>query len=157
MTVSTRILMSLVFLAAGLVGVGSMQQNGSSSIGVQRLRSANDANSRRVAARFTVVAQRIKVKTHLVERLIAGELGLFEAAAWFERLNRTPPEHMDVHWRDLPGGCDGEKLCRQVISWSASQLRTTATPSQAEARIQELEEELQLHIACNGKVDLPEL
>src|SRR4051794_637457 len=124
MTVSTRILTSLVFLAVGLAGVGAVQQGWVNAAGMGPQAGPADARSRQMAARFAVIGQRIKEKTRIGDRLNAGEMSLFEAASWFGYRNRTPADCQDVRWRDMAGRCNGEKLCRQVICWMGPLLRS---------------------------------
>jgi hypothetical protein len=97
-----------------------------------------------------VVQDRIKGKIKVIDRLLAGELTLLEAAAWFRHLNDNPPEaplDYRTHW---PGGSDGEKLCRQVIYW----VRMRRSP-EAEGSAERLERELEELLAAGSEVELP--
>lgn len=102
-----------------------------------------------------VVQQRMKAKTKVVERLVAGELTLVQAAAWFRQLNDTPWEHRCDYRRQWPGNSDGEKLCRQVIAWTRSDLQFRMPESQASALLCQLEGELEMILAERDTVELP--
>jgi hypothetical protein len=110
-------------------------------------RKALDAN-------LAIVRARMRAKEQVVERVLAGEMTLFEAAAWFGTLNTTPDHYPDLTWCQFPGRGDGEKLCRQVLSWAASTARDAGTASQADMRLCQLEEELARRLAQHGTVDL---
>ena len=102
-----------------------------------------------------MIIARMKAKERILISMLDGERELFETAAWFRDLNNTPAEHPDENWRKQPGRCDSEKVCRQVIAWSLAYLQQRQPPSQVEARIRQLEEELHEHICRHGKVVLP--
>jgi hypothetical protein len=101
------------------------------------------------------VTRRIQAKSHVIEKLLAGELKLVEAAAWFRRLDAAPPAPPCVGWKRLPGNTPNEKLCRQVIGWTEAQLINRATKSEIAAVTCRLEEELQRQLAATGTVELP--
>lgn len=107
--------------------------------------------------RLEIMAKRIKAKTTLIERLLAGELNLFETAAYFRLVNASPTEYPDISYRMMSGGCENEKRCRQVLSWVAGYLLNRGAQSESEARIAVLEAQLTAHIAIHGRVILPEL
>ena len=65
-----------------------------------------------------IVHERIKAKNRVVARLLAKEISLLEAAAWFRYLNDNPPERPCDFRRMMPGASDGEKACRQVVEWA---------------------------------------
>jgi hypothetical protein len=102
-----------------------------------------------------IIAQRAKAKQRVIATLLEGNLGLFEATAWFRDLNSSPPEYPAEGWQRLPGRCDDEKVCRQVIAWARAHMLDTMPASQVMARVQEMENELHAHIARHGKVLLP--
>jgi hypothetical protein len=85
--------------------------------------------------------QRLHVKQQTVAALIEGRLDLVEAAVQFRAAGLAPqPE-------------DGEALCRSLIGWVHLALRDR--PERAEALSEELENELQTHLARHGAVRLP--
>jgi hypothetical protein len=163
MTAATRLLVCLVVLSAGLAGIASDGPTWLAFLGVRGHQQGNSAAasqqqaSRRLDEQRMVVAQRLKAKERITRSLLEREMTLFEAAAWFGYLNDTPPDCPDRHWKTYRGGCAGEKLCRQVMAWVAGYARQKMVPSQAEARMQELEQDLQCHIAGHGQVQLPSL
>jgi hypothetical protein len=155
MLISTRILLSLVLLAGGLAGVGSLPANLLRAVGWQ-IRPPRPPRTQEPAPdESVVVIARMKAKERILLGMLAGERGLFETAAWFRDLNEAPAEHPDENWWRQPGRSDGEKVCRQVIAWALAYLQQSQPPSQVEGRIRQLEEELQEHIARHGKVVLP--
>jgi hypothetical protein len=154
MNASSRFMVCVVVLTCSAAVAAAVQPRLLAVVGLEV--KSGDLQMYGKSATYELIEQRIKAKTQVVKRLQAGEATLFEAAAVFRTLNEEPPEARDLYWRTLPGADDGEKLCRQVINWTRVYLEGTATTSQVVARMQELEEELQLHIACNAGVVLPE-
>jgi hypothetical protein len=152
MTTAIRLLTALILLTGALVGSGSLHPDLATALGWQ---AAPQEQHDSFVAKGTITVQRVHAKEQVIQALMAGELGLFEAAAWFRELNQSPPEHPDEHWRRLAGRCEGEKLCRQVMCWVRVGLEDTMPASQLQAKIQELEAELNAHIARHGKVILP--
>jgi hypothetical protein len=84
--------------------------------------------------------RRVQARQEAVADLIAGRVGLLEAAARFQAAG------------DGAGG-DGEVACRAVIGWA--QLALSDRPERAEALAVALEDELQAHLARHGAVRLP--
>jgi hypothetical protein len=90
----------------------------------------------------------------VIRQLLAGEMSLAGAAAWFGYLNDNPPDCRNdfrAHWE---GSSDGEKLCRQVLRWAAAELNQTEEPARARARLKELEAELERLRGPDGVVVL---
>ncbi len=149
---STRFFIGLILLAGGLAGASSVPAGVGWALG---LRIESQPSYQPAPERTLVILSRITAKDRVVGKLLAGETGLFEAAAWFRSLNTTPAEYPDEHWKNMPGRCDGEKTCRQVIAWALAHMQERMPSSQIEARMHQWEEELERHIACNGRVVLP--
>src|SRR3954454_3724791 len=63
-----------------------------------------------------ILQNRIEARFAITDRLLAGEMTLPEAAAWFRYLNNSPPRFASPY-HQWPGASEGEKLCRQVIHW----------------------------------------
>ncbi|NBO92219.1 MAG: hypothetical protein EBV06_07875 [Planctomycetia bacterium] len=101
-----------------------------------------------------IVRRRIMVKTEIIARLIEGELSLFQAAARFRTINAQPMGIEDISWQRLNGIDDGEKLCRQVLSWVRFQGDTSARHHSRQHLIEQLESELNQHILAHGGVRL---
>jgi hypothetical protein len=149
-----RLLCSLGLFSAFLVAVAFLPSSWTELAGVQ----SPPAQPHRVNLpdpEFQIVAERVKAKDRITAQVVDGALDLLEAAAWFNHLNNAP-EYPERGWRKLPGNCDGEKLCRQVILWVKAYLDEKRQSSQAEVLVRELEDELKWHIECNGTVVLPE-
>jgi hypothetical protein len=153
MTTAVRLLAGLLLLAGGLAGASLAHPDLSAALGWQAIPAASKQDPD--IEKGQIIVKRIMAKERVIVALVEGNLGLFEAAAWFRELNQWPPELADVHWQSLPGRSDGEKLCRQVLHWTRIRLEETVTASQAHARLEALEAELADHIACRGKVVLP--
>ncbi len=101
-----------------------------------------------------VLAARVGERRRLIERLAAGRITLFEAAAEFKRLNALPqPSAFDI-LELFPGASPNECVCRQVITWLTSNLRDLP-PSQRQLVLDRVEADLRDHIARNGTVILP--
>ena len=103
-----------------------------------------------------VFKARIEAKTQIIARLRSGELNLFEAAGWFACVNREPAEFADHSWRNLPGGSDEEKLCRQVIFWVRGNLAHAMPESEMDSFVAGLEARLSARLRDGGRVELPE-
>src|SRR5262249_28735660 len=104
---------------------------------------------------FEVLRRRSAARDQVVERLLAGELSLTQAAAWVRYLNDNPPE-LRVYLYYLPRKSDGGKPCRPVIEWVGSYLLPRGTPqSQSRAALDPLEGELQRLLAEYDEIALP--
>jgi hypothetical protein len=154
MTLCMRVLWGLIVTAAGLAGVGYGRLDW---LGVGQGRGQRQREQRQgeeLKRQSRLVLERVKVKTEVVHELLAGEMSLAGAAAWFGYLNDCPPDCRNdfrAHWE---GSSDGEKLCRQVIRWAAAELREKEGPSRARARLKELEAELERLRGPDGVVVL---
>jgi hypothetical protein len=94
-------------------------------------------------------------KTEVIDRLLAGELALLEAAAWFRHLNDNPP-HCPCDFRRLHrGASDGEKACRQVLEWARCAAATRHTSGVAAKILARLERELEERAATDEPIELP--
>jgi hypothetical protein len=158
MKTSTRILGSLALLASALPMIAWVQPACLSAIGLEwqskGKRAAWAQRSKDQDAHYLVVRQRLMAKDKVIKRLLAGEMSLVEAAAWFGFLNETPAKYPDLRWRSIPGSSDGEKLCRQVILWVNGARDSQALSSPLDNRLCQLEEELAGHLARHGTIDL---
>jgi hypothetical protein len=152
MTIATRVLTALVLLAACVAGMSLTRR----SAAAPRRQAALAADLNR---RSEILVARIKAKEQVARQLLAGEVNLFEAAAWFRDLNMSPPEHASPSHRTYPGRDEGEKLCRQVIRFARVELAAAKQEQteEAECRLEaEMEALLQAHRAKHGRVELPE-
>jgi hypothetical protein len=102
-----------------------------------------------------IVQGRLAARTKVVERLLAHQLTLIEAAAWFRELNDNPPNLRCDYRNNYPGDSDGEKLCRQVIHWAEIHLNGTRTPSEVQEVVAGLWDELDRLLCQGGPVELP--
>jgi hypothetical protein len=102
-----------------------------------------------------ITAERIRAKNKVVARLLAEEINLLEAAAWFRFLNDNPPEYPCRFRQTMPGGSDGEKACRQVISWVEVKVREQMPQSQADLVLWGLQGELDGLLAYSESIELP--
>jgi hypothetical protein len=153
MRTSTRVLLFLVLLTT-VLAAGSLPSRWRAPLALTWRDSPPAAQTPEDVFAATI-HQRSKAKHGIIQRLLAGEMGLLEAAAWFAYVNETPADYPDHHWHSLPGCCDGEKLCRLVISWAASDARGTLPARQRKARLRQLEEDLEKSRAADGTVTLP--
>jgi hypothetical protein len=115
-------------------------------------------NSRLLAGpgeEIRVIDQRVARKEEVIGRLIAGEITLLEAAAWFRDLNDDPPDR-PCDFRQLERGrSDGEKACRQVVGWVRSSLINHPDPAEAAKVLARLERELEERAAAKEPIELP--
>jgi hypothetical protein len=152
-TVSTRIMTGLIAVAAFLAVAMAVrpdwltgQQPRRAAASIQTISHASE--------RSEVVQRRIVAKSEVINRLIAEELALVEAANLFHYFNTRPTGMEDLSWKAMPGGDDGERLCRQVIIWAEASLHQKFVPSEVQARLEKLERELHQHLAAHGGVQL---
>jgi hypothetical protein len=165
MTTSTRLLTRLGLLAACLATLAALcpgQLADLMPIRRGRAPAQPDWESQRRARaqmqrQTDVLLARVKAKEEVIQQLVAGQLTLFEAAAWFGHLNQNPPELASTSTRMFPGRSPEEKLCRQVIHWAEQHLRATTTDSHTQELICRLEDDLATHLAEHGRVVLPEV
>lgn len=102
-----------------------------------------------------VAIKRVIAKRKVIRRLVAREITLLEAAAWFRHLNDNPaqyPSHFRSHFL---GASDGEKAARQVILWVQTQLSHTTPKSEADAIVARLKNELNELLARDPLIELP--
>src|SRR5579872_3704472 len=155
----TRHLMSLSLLLAVLAGART-QCFDSLSASWAALSEARQALERerhkreRMESLDGAVIRRMTIKESVIQQLIAGDLTLREAAAWFKYLNERPAGCEDHYRERFPGGSAEESACRQVIAWVRADLNLVS-PSRAVETERRLEAELQEYLACEGKVELP--
>jgi hypothetical protein len=104
-----------------------------------------------------VVVRRVAAKRRVVDEVIGGRLTLLEAAAWFRHFNNADGARVrDGDFRGPPGRSEGERLCRQVLSWVHSDLQALPE-SHYRAVYGRLEAELEAELARgHGMVELPE-
>jgi hypothetical protein len=157
----TRHLMSLSLLLAVLAGARTQWFDAltGSWAALAEARQVSERERQRLQqleSKDGVAVRRMELKNVVVRQLIAGDLTLAEAAAWFKYVNERPRGGEDRYRERFPAATAEEAACRQVISWVRAELHATA-PSQAEALVRRLEAELQGHLECEGKVELPDL
>jgi hypothetical protein len=100
------------------------------------------------------VLARISGKNAIVDDLIAGRVGLFEAAASFRALNRRRPPLIEFGRDLLACRSDAERYCRQVLAWTRS--RASHRPEgTTDSLVTRLEAELEDHLHRYGDVRLP--
>jgi hypothetical protein len=156
-----RHLMSLSLLLAVLAGARS-QYFDSLAASWAALSEARQVSQRewqreeRLRQQAPDLTRRMAIKEAVVRQLIAGELTLREAAAWFKYVNERPAGCETNYRAVFRGATAEESACRQVICWVKSELSGTA-PGPAETIVRRLEAELQGQLECEGKVELPDL
>ena len=106
-------------------------------------------------AEIRLTTARIEAKDAVVDRLLAGEITLLEAAAWFRQLCDNPPEHGVDFRRIFPGDSDGEKACRHVIAWVHARVWSHHGQTQAELAEQKYLRELDTLLAAGRPIELP--
>ena len=88
--------------------------------------------------------QRVHAKNQIASDLIAGRIGVVEAATRFGDLPCPPPRMWEM-LRDLHGGnSDQECMCRHLISWTCQLLDDD--PARSEALRARLEAEMRAHL-----------
>ena len=97
---------------------------------------------------------RSQAKTAIVNQLQAGELDLFQAAAWFHHINQTPVQDRDRSWLLIQGDSAEEKQCWQVINWARSHFEDSMPPSELDLFIRKLEGQLSNRLSEHGRIEL---
>jgi len=113
----------------------------------------DDVLSRLEVERMRVsLLERLPAKGHVVEELLAGRLGLLEAAAQFRNIDRSmPPGFWSYYHRSRPDDGDAEGYCRQVIR----HVEVVAEDRGQWEQVDRLEAELCKHLE-RGSLQLPE-
>jgi hypothetical protein len=102
------------------------------------------------------VLVRTRRKQTVLRRLVAGQLTLLEAAAYFRVLDRAAPPFCWEQFRlQHPGACDDERHCREVINFLYVTIRGSDSHG-AEVLRDTLAAELMEHLRC-GTLRLPEV
>jgi hypothetical protein len=109
----------------------------------------------RLEEQFEELNARIAAKDRIADRLLAGEMTLAEAAAYFGRLYERAGLLTDA-LRAYRGSSAGEILCRQVIAWVDNKVRSEQSPEEAERVVHRLEAESRRHLAEQDTVELPQ-
>jgi hypothetical protein len=97
------------------------------------------------------VMRRIAVKETIIEDLVAGRIGLLDAAAEFRALNAGRHAYVVVIRSLYPNMSDEERMCRNVISYVESFVEGD---EDGRALIHRLNEDLH-HIVDVGSIHLP--
>jgi hypothetical protein len=102
------------------------------------------------------LSRRLKRKHRLAQAVLARQVTLLEAAAYFRALNHQRP---DFHWDQFravtPGDSDDERHCHEVIHWVHLAIADT-DPCLAEAERANLSSELSDHLR-RGPLRLSEI
>jgi hypothetical protein len=124
-------------------------------LGVRRASASSVKGGIERSASNEALLRRIAAKDQVTDRLLAGDLTLLQAAAWFRRLNDDPP-HLPTDYSKLPGESEEEKVCRQVIAWAGHRLGLQGVAaSEADGTVRRLEDELDGRLRRDGRVELP--
>lgn len=113
--------------------------------------------SENLDAKSAIIQKRVIAKERVSANLMAGDLTLFEAAAWFGEINDNPACFRSELREVYPGTSKGEQLCRQVIQWVESRALDTLPRSQVKELISRLEADLCEHVEKHGTVVLPKV
>jgi hypothetical protein len=106
-------------------------------------------------AEIRLTTARIEAKDAVVDRLLAGEITLLEAAAWFRQVCDNPPDYRVDFRRNFAGDSDGEKACRHVIAWVNARVWSLHGQAQAELAEQKYQRELDSMLATGRPIELP--
>jgi hypothetical protein len=112
-----RSLALLVAVLAGGLGLAAWGQTWARSVAdCLGAWAEQERASQELDQRGRAVALRTDKKQCVVDKVIAGRMGLLEAAARFGELNHGPPAFYWVPYREsLPAKSDEERFCREVI------------------------------------------
>ena len=150
-------------LSALLIGVALYQHSHAgqtanslslAEMSLMRALYADDARQAHELSQFDgVLIARCEERQAIIDRLAAGRISLFEAAAEFKRLNAQPNPSAYRFFKELPGDNDDERTCWQVISWLEANSRQLP-PSQQHLLLDHVKAELREYKACYGTVVL---
>jgi hypothetical protein len=149
----------LIAGAAGLIYFGaetrsrrdSDRNSPSFAQGLLDTKSPTDEKTER---RRQILLQRCAVKDRAVQKLLAGQLTLLQAAVQFRDVEAAQP----ITWGPdiaATGPVDGERLCRMVISMAKGWMEEHV-PAAAAYMTARLEAELEQHRGPDGTVRLPD-
>jgi hypothetical protein len=156
MKLGPRVLSVVIGLTVGLIGFDVIHSSRPGGPDPGQMAHASQRLDAQIERRGEVYLLRNDARRRVGESLLAGELTLFEAAAWFGYLNNHPPDCRCEPWSGWPGDSEGERLCRMVLSWIDDR-HGLSGPAERPAVVERLKKELEEHIAQHGKVILPEL
>jgi hypothetical protein len=145
--------------AAGLIyfgaDMGSRRDSDSHSPSfAQCLLDDKSPNDEEMERRRQIYLELHRVKDRAVQRLLAGQLTLLQAAAQFRDVEKVLP----VTWAPRiaeTGPADGERLCRRVISMAKGWMEEYV-PAAAADMTARLEAELEQQRGADGTVHLPD-
>ena len=161
MRLSLRIMMATVVLGLVLAGASYSHPSWSEQLGldfwsVPSLRDTIARHQRQHAqldAEDQVVLERIAVKQSIIGELVAGRVGLTEAAARFRALNAARPVYQSVIRHTYGGESEAECYCRNVLDFVAADLRDDARRGDVLRRLTgELE-----RLRAAGRITLPDV
>ena len=157
MTAMLRFYAAGIVLAVAIAGVAVVRPAWLAILGVE-IATRQQSQTRLVigpAEEYAVYEARDKAKTAIVNQLQAGELDLFQAAAWFRHVNQERPHCSDRAWLLIQGDSDEEKQCRQVISWARSYFEDSMPPSERAVLMTKLEGQLSDRLCERDRIELP--
>ena len=105
-------------------------------------------------AQLEAVKRRYNARQEVVDDVIAGRLGLLDAAARFRDVTPGPNETVPYLRTAFAGGNDDERFCRWVIVRVDATL-LSRSPAEADRAKARLEKELQDCLRRDGRVALP--
>jgi hypothetical protein len=147
----------LCVLAVGLVWAGCrvgsdnrllVERNGPESTFESELRRMEQLEKRR-----TIVHWGLTTRCTIADRVSAGRLTLFEAAAAFRAIDKVKERAGRVWPGEFPGETEEERLCHRVIHFVFARLCGSAKQDEV---VDRLEGELKEHLRQHGTVQLPE-
>jgi hypothetical protein len=94
---------------------------------------------------------RMEARQRVADEVIAGRVGLLEAASRFHDLNQADPDALRTLGYAYRAAPDDELCCRQVISWVESRLMDTSAGEAASVRAR-LEEDLGKYLRRGGTI-----
>jgi hypothetical protein len=128
--------------------------------GLADARDAQRAEQRRaedIDAGLAAVQTRLQARRQIAQDLLAGQIGLFHAAALFHRLDQQYPLRERTIAQAFPRQSLGERTCRHLLLWIREDTcRTPAWPAYSPL-LERMEAELENHIRVQGKVELPDV
>ena len=162
MTMVSRMLLCAVAVGGLLLAVVSARPDWAESAGldlwkVPTLGEGLETEARRsddLDARLEELTRRIDGKGQVTEEVLAGRLGMLEAAARFRDLTGGSAEALRHLRRAFPGASDDVGFCGALLAWAKAGAGDRE-PGVPEAPAARLEAELGERLRRDGRVTLP--
>ena len=148
MRFASSLFVGVALLLVASVGLTTLRQRGAGDAGPGHA-------SVLLAAGNEVSVRRLQAKSAVSQKLIDGEISLWEAAAWFRDISRATATTDDAAAPEDAGKPEAERFCRQAIRWAGATAHTISA-ERSEEVVALLQAQLDERLRRDGEVALPE-